>query len=209
MVVTYNKCIYVMVTYNKCIYLWFVQVRFAFKRCHAHEMTQYMYLSKVSNINSFGKCCQIFGNFPCSTHFIECLQCKASTCANQCYDTVLLGYCDNGYCDKLLTVTVFCSPQRSKIAILYYSINRLYRYRIKREIGYNPVWSVCMCVCGNCLEHYITDFFQSCCPRYNRFILYCKIIDYCDIRFCGLNIATKPRWTVSVPTKTKGSTQFE
>ena len=36
--------------------------------------------------------------------------------------TVILGYCYNGYCDKLPTVTVFKKPKRSKMAILYYKI---------------------------------------------------------------------------------------
>ena len=56
-----------------------------------------------------------------------------------------------------------------------YSRYRLVRYRIRREIGYNAVLSVCMCVCvsvENRLEReiaYSADFFRSQVPRTKRY----------------------------------------
>ena len=59
-----------------------------------------------------------------------------------------------------------------------YSRYRLVRYRIRREIGYNVVLSVCMCVCmsvENRLEReivYSADFFQSQVPCTKRYPVY-------------------------------------
>ena len=59
-----------------------------------------------------------------------------------------------------------------------YSRYRLVRYRIRREIGYNAMLSVCMCVCvsvENRLEReiaYSADFFRSQVPRTKRYPVY-------------------------------------
>ena len=59
-----------------------------------------------------------------------------------------------------------------------YSRYRLVRYRIRREIGYNVMLSVSMCVCvsvENRLEReiaYSADFFQSQVPRTKRYPVY-------------------------------------
>ena len=67
--------------------------------------------------------------------------------------------------------TMIRAPQ----IILLYSRYRLVRYRIRREIGYNAMLSVCMCVCvsvENRLEReiaYSADFFRSQVPRTKRY----------------------------------------
>ena len=63
---------------------------------------------------------------------------------------------------------------------LKYSRYRLVRYRIRREIGYNAMLSVCLCV-GVSVENrlegeiaYSADFFRSQVPRTKRYPVYTK-----------------------------------
>ena len=62
--------------------------------------------------------------------------------------TVLLGYCDNRCCDKLINVTVFCQQKRSKMAILYCKITGyceiciLLQFSLAPTVSYYPIGSV-------------------------------------------------------------------
>ena len=65
-----------------------------------------------------------------------------------------------------------------KCAKFYYSRYLLVRHRIRREIGYNAMLSVCMCVCVSLESRlegeiaYSADFFQSQVPRTKRYPVY-------------------------------------
>ena len=53
-----------------------------------------------------------------------------------------------------------------------YSRYRSVRYRIRREIGYNAMLPVCMCVCVSVENRLEREIFQSQVPRTKRYPVY-------------------------------------